>query len=82
MPTNVTLRWECSDPDGDSLRYEIYSGFREDNLEYVDTVNEPHYTPPSDQMKPSTTYYWKVVAIDEKGAKTKGPAWSFTTVRE
>jgi hypothetical protein len=26
-----------------------------------------------------TTYYWKIVAIDEHGAKTEGPVWTFKT---
>lgn len=30
----------------------------------------------------NTTYYWKVVALDNKGGKTKSDIWSFTTGTE
>ncbi len=34
---------------------------------------------PPRPLRRQTTYYWKIVAIDENGAKTEGPVWSFAT---
>jgi hypothetical protein len=77
VDVNHDLGWSCSDPDGDTLTYDIYFG---------------DYSPPplvaSDQsgttydqgtMYGSTIYYWKIVANDNHGGSTEGPVWSFTT---
>ncbi|MEM2080561.1 MAG: C1 family peptidase, partial [Nitrososphaerota archaeon] len=74
---NPTLSWACSDPDGDSLVYDIYFG--------TDTIpplvksdhTSTSYNP--ETLNYSTTYYWKVVAKDGRGGVTEGPVWRFTT---
>lgn len=86
--TNVnitpTLSWECSDPDGDSLSYDIYFGTDPNKLP---VIKDDH---PSTslvletisgykELQNETTYYWMVVAKDSKGGVTPSPIWSFTT---
>ena len=78
VDVNADLSWDCSDPDGDSVYYDVY----------FDTVDPP-ITKVSDgqtaksfepgTMNFGTTYYWKIVAYDTYGATTNGPVWSFTT---
>lgn len=74
VPT-LTLSWECSDPDNDSLTYDIYLG--EDTPTLVKSgYTKTSYTP--DTLSYDKTYYWKVVAKDAKGAVKEGDIWSFT----
>ncbi|MDK2886881.1 MAG: hypothetical protein PWP54_1459, partial [Thermosipho sp. (in: thermotogales)] len=77
---NPTLKWEASDPDGDKLIYDIYFG-TEDNFKLVKSdYNSTTFNP--GQLKENTTYYWKVVAKDEKNGRTESPFWSFTTLEK
>jgi formylglycine-generating enzyme required for sulfatase activity len=76
--TSITLSWLCSDPDGDTLVYDVYLG----------TTN-----PPVNDISPgqsgasfacaglvnAVTYYWMIVAKDSRGGSTPGSVWSFTT---
>lgn len=75
---DVTLRWTCSDPDGDPLVYDVYMGtaggtlfeigsdLGDDSLEVTGLEYE-------------TGYDWHVDAEDDHGLRTQGPLWSFTT---
>jgi hypothetical protein len=74
---DVQLSWECPDPDGDDLIFDLYFG----------TVMNPplidHDMTSSnfvlDSLEESTYYYWKIVARDEFNRETEGPLWWFTT---
>lgn len=75
------LTWEASDPDGETLTYDLYFGTEETNLivEASDlTVSSYEFTEP---LENETTYYWKVAAKDGKG-ETLSEVWSFTTESE
>jgi hypothetical protein len=71
------LHWTCSDPDGDSMKYDVY----------LDSTNTPGivssqqskvvYSP--DTLVSSKKYYWKIVARDGKGDSSVSPVWNFTT---
>lgn len=75
---NIMLSWYCSDPENDSLTYDVYFG----------TINPPElissgqtdssYNPGT--LLYNTTYYWKIVARDNQSNQTEGPVWSFSTV--
>jgi formylglycine-generating enzyme required for sulfatase activity/outer membrane protein assembly factor BamB len=77
---NPILKWECDDLDGDSLTYYIYIGINEKpslkEVEYPSNIYSPG------PLSYNTTYYWKIVAIDEKGGITEGPLWKLTTKEE
>jgi len=77
VPINVTLSWSCSDPDGDTLTYDIYFGTSTTPLLVKSDHTSTTYNPRT--LDFGTTYYWKIVAKDGKGGVTEGPVWSFTT---
>ena len=78
--TDLILAWQCLDPDGDSLRYDLYVGSTSEpsivDSNRVNTIYIPAI------MKFNTTYYWKVIAFDEYGDSAASPIWSFSTRRE
>jgi len=79
QPLTVQLQWNCSDPEGDAILYDIYFGTSADPLEVAANMSEKTFTPDAGVMDFSTVYYWKIVAEDSKGSVTTGPVWSFTT---
>jgi uncharacterized protein (TIGR02145 family) len=72
------LSWVCSDVNGDDMSYDIYLGLTSNPLLVQAAHADSSYTPA--QLLPDTTYYWKVVAIDEGGLSTAGPLWTFSTI--
>jgi len=72
-----TLTWEASDPDGDSITFDVYFGTSSNPPLVVSNLTTNSYTPGT--LNSNTTYYWKIVAKDGKGGVTEGPVWSFTT---
>jgi hypothetical protein len=73
-----TLSWEASDPDGDTLTFDIYFGTDSSPTLAKSNLTTKTYSPGT--LEPNTTYYWKVVAKDDKGGVTEGPVWSFKTI--
>ncbi len=79
--TNVSvftnLSWECSDPDGDFLTYDVYFGSSSEPpllghgqiYDFIDPGT----------LEEETIYFWKIIAVDEHENITPGPLWSFTT---
>ena len=76
VPVDVTLSWSCSDPDGDTLVYDVYFGTTTPPPFAAGNIPTKSYDPGG--LEYGTTYYWKVVAKDGKSS-TEGPIWSFTT---
>lgn len=85
----ITLSWTCSDPDGDSLVYDIYF-----DTESPPTLFETGWSylavwsdlPGWNEIKfetnilnVETKYYWKIVARDNNENITEGPVWQFET---
>ncbi len=77
QPTALTLSWSCSDPNGDPLLYDIYFGTGS-NPDPV-AVNHQNNTYNISNLNSNTTYYWRVVAKDNKGAFRSGAVWQFST---
>jgi hypothetical protein len=75
----VKLVWTCTDPNVlDTLRYDLFWGTAADALTpLASDLASNTYTQSGASL--GTTYYWKVVAKDDKGAATAGPVWHFTT---
>ena len=74
-----TLSWSASDPDGDTLTYDLFFGTSESHLDpEAGDLTENEYTF-TEKLEYNTTYYWKVKAKDGKGGEKEGPVWSFTT---
>ncbi len=77
VATGSSLKWTCSDPDGDALQYDIYLGKDQDPLLIAADIFVDNFVP--GDLDPDTEYYWKVVASD--GEETvESPVWKFTTV--
>lgn len=72
------LSWLCSDADGDELRYDVYLG--KTNPPTTELINNtPATHVQASNLEMGVTYYWFVVARDNKGGQTIGPVWRFTT---
>jgi len=77
VPINASLKWSCSDPDGDPLTYDIYI----DKEPMLSVPKEVAYdgTSYSIILDPGETYYWKIVAKDGKGGETSSGMYTFKT---
>jgi hypothetical protein len=78
VDANANLYWNCTDPDGNPLTYNVY----------FDTLNPPTNLASNNQtgntfdpqtLDFGTTYYWMIIAYDNYGGSATGPVWSFTT---
>lgn len=79
---NVDLSWNCNDPDGDTLYYDVYFEANDPTPDELVSNNQSETTYDPGTMNYSMHYYWKIVAWDEYGASTSGPVWDFTTMSE
>lgn len=73
-----TLKWSCSDPDGDELVYDIY--FSKSN---PPTFAKPNYKSKSivfNDLDLDATYYFYVVAKDPSGGSSKSSISSLKVV--
>ncbi len=77
--TSLTLSWSCSDPDNDSLTYDVYFGTDNPPATVVSSI-QSDTSLARNSLVASTTYFWKVVAKDSYGDSASGPIWRFTTV--
>jgi formylglycine-generating enzyme required for sulfatase activity len=76
--TIITLRWLCTDLDGDSLVYDVYFGKTTPPTSIVSTAQKAACITRGG-LENSRTYYWKIVAKDNReGTLTIGKIWSFT----
>jgi uncharacterized protein (TIGR02145 family) len=77
ISTQLVITWTCSDPDTDSLTYDIYFGESENPPLLESDISGAQYS-----LKPlafDKTYYWKVVAADPYQHEAVGQVWSFST---
>ncbi|MDP8206335.1 MAG: multiheme c-type cytochrome [Candidatus Electryonea clarkiae] len=77
-PISLTLSWTCSDPDGDTLTYDVYLDTSSNPQKVSDNQDNSTFDPGT--LFYYTTYYWKVVARDNHDNETIGDLWSFTTI--
>lgn len=77
--SNLTgINWNISDPDGDTLTYDIYFGKSSTPAIIAEnTLQKPF---PIEKLEVGKTYYWKIVARDGKGGRKESSLWSFETV--
>ncbi|SHE98955.1 Uncharacterized conserved protein [Marinitoga hydrogenitolerans DSM 16785] len=76
IPVNAVFTWNASDPNGDSLTYDIYLSTEKDKLTPIaSNLTETSF---SKVLNYNKTYYWKVVAKDKKDA-TDSDIWFFST---
>ncbi len=77
ISTDVTLTWDCSDPDGDAITYDIYFGDSSPPPQVEKNISQNSYNP--GKLQSNTTYYWRIVALDNHGHASYGEIWKFTT---
>jgi len=77
VPTNTVLAWDCTDADGNELKYDVYLGTSSSPPRVGQDVSPPYYAPPKG-LDADTKYYWKIIAKDGTYS-TGGPTWSFKT---
>ncbi len=73
--TSVALQWSGSDPDGDSLTYDLYFGTSSSPSLYDSSLASTSYTI---SVSAGKTYYWKIVADDGNGGTASSAVWSFS----
>ena len=75
------LQWECTDPEGDPLTYDVYLGTNPNPgaAELVaQDLTVANFNPGI--LGYVAKYYWKIVAHDDQKGSTSGPIWNFTTM--
>jgi len=77
QPLSITLTWQCSDPEADSLLYDVYFGTTQNPSIASSNQTETSYQPSGLQY--NSTYYWKIIAKDSNNHETSGLVWSFST---
>jgi len=79
-PLFATVNWECYDPDGDPITYDVWRKFTfdPDSVLVADDVTDTSADP--GDIEHDRRYYWKVIASDDRGGTTHGPWWVFKTV--
>ena len=75
---NTTLSWNCSDPNGDPITYNVYFGTSVNPPVVSNGQTAKNYNP--GQLENNTTYYWKIIASDGQGGTSTSPVWSFSTI--
>jgi len=79
---NADLSWYCSDPDGDSLTYNVYFEENDPTPDELVSINQSENWYEPGTMEYYGHYYWQIVAWDTYGESTSGPIWDFITGSE
>jgi hypothetical protein len=79
--TNSVLSWECSDPDGDAISYDVFYGTSNPPTEKI-AANSSDRQVTIGNMQIGKTYFWLVVAKDSKGATTYGDIWKLMVTED
>lgn len=75
---DTALAWSCTDPDGDSLVYDVYFGVDADPPQVASGITDTSYSL-EDSLLFNVEYFWKIVATDIYSLSTEGNVWSFTS---
>lgn len=83
----VAFSWSGGDPDGDSVTYSIYlatatSLVSSDITDFMLIQKTNILRFDYFGLAKDSTYQWKIVAMDNRGAQTEGPVWTFSTVEK
>jgi len=76
--TQLQLFWDCSDPDNDTLTYDLYFGLETPPQLRISNLTVPEYL--ITYLQQDTVYYWQVVAKDGHHHEVAGPVWFFRNV--
>lgn len=79
---DINFYWSGGDPDGDIVYYDVYLGLGNSNLSILVSNGQLETSFYPGILSYNSTYYWQIIAVDEHGASSWGPIWSFTTKEE
>jgi hypothetical protein len=74
---NTDVSWICSDPNHDTLVYDVYFGESGSLPKVITGQSKSYYGPGTLALQKK--YNWKIVARDTYGVETPSPIWDFTT---
>jgi parallel beta-helix repeat protein len=77
VPVNADISWTCSDPDGDTVKFDVYFGTS--NPPPKKASNQTDTTYDTGTMNSTTTYYWRIISWDNHNASNVSPLWNFNT---
>jgi Domain of unknown function (DUF4091) len=75
VATSLNVVWSAV---ASATKYQVYFGNNTSRMSLWATVNAPTVRQPFYNLTASSTYYWRIVAINGSSS-TSGPTWSFTT---
>lgn len=76
--TSTSISWSTSDIDNDPLVFDVYLDTNSDPTTKV-SENQSETTYNATNLASGTTYYFKIVVKDDKGAASIGQIWNFST---
>ncbi len=72
--------WEqATDPDGDTVIYDVYLDTSTDPTTLISSEQTPITHTSTTSLELNTTYYWKVVAKDNRGGESTSEIFTFST---
>ncbi|MDP8206919.1 MAG: carboxypeptidase-like regulatory domain-containing protein [Candidatus Electryonea clarkiae] len=77
---SITLSWICTDPDGDTMTYDVYFGTTYEPEIVSEKQSETSWTLP--RLELESQYFWRVIAYDDHNHSTRSPLWNFTTTAQ
>ena len=75
----VTLIWNASDVDGDLSEFEIYLDENDASALYYTLEYQTEEESIEVEVKNNTTYYWKIIAIDNNKNQSSSGVYAFRT---
>jgi len=87
MEPTIIFQWTCTDPENDSLSFDILIGQNVNTLNLAESDitnfvlidNVVTFTTTLSSFKFNQDYYWQIAAKDIVGNYTPGRIWKFTT---
>lgn len=75
----IQLQWICSDVDDDLTSYQVFLDTENASTLLQSVAYESSTTAVDVAVNNDTIYYWKVIALDEKGNESNSGVYSFRT---
>lgn len=74
----TNLSWTGGDPNDDNVTYNVFLEEGDSTPDVLVSENQTGTSYDPDSLDFGTTYYWQIVAYDEKNLSATGPVWNFT----